>query len=600
MSDRVGQQLGNYMLISHIGPGGFADVYLGEHVYLATQAAIKVLHIQLTNTTLQEFITEAKFIAALSHPNIVRVLDFGIEQFSATPFLIMEYAPNGTLRLNPDDTLTPNEVLIYVKQIAAALRYIHDHKLIHRDIKPENLLRGHQNQVLIGDFGIAVEDQYQSRLSVLGTPEYMAPEQIKGHPVAASDQYALAVIVYEWLCGKCPFEGTSQQIVFQHMTVEPPPFSTHNVTINPQIEQVIMKALAKNADERFPNVQEFADALEQAISPVSAGTISGTLPPFPSGPGQPQSAPKPPIISYTVVAKAGVGDCIKIYEGHRDFVRALTWSSDSQSIASGGDDHHVHVWQALTGHLAYIYKGHQNQIRTVVWSSNGTCIASGTATQVAQVWDVQTRATISTYNEHAPSTVGPYSLAWSPDDTQLASGSADGTIHIWTATTAQRQILYTGHKAEVSAVAWSPDGAFLASASDDKSVHIWNVKTKKHLVCTGHTRRVSSVAWSPDGKYIATGSDDRTTRIWESHNGAYKATYDHKKRVRTVAWSPDNTRIASAGDEKTIQVREFATGNLLFTCSGHEAGINSIAWSPDGLYLASGSSDGRARIWRAH
>src|SRR5438445_1652174 len=140
MADRVGQQLGNYQLLRLLGEGGFAEVYLGEHIHLGTQAAIKVLHTQLASDDMERFRAEARTIAHLIHPHIVRVLEFGIE--GKTPFLVMDYAPHGTLRQrHPKGTRLPLETVVnYTKQVAEALQYAHEKKLIHRDIKPENLL----------------------------------------------------------------------------------------------------------------------------------------------------------------------------------------------------------------------------------------------------------------------------------------------------------------------------------------------------------------------------------------------------------------------------------------------------------------------------
>ena len=142
MGDRTGEQLGNYRLLRLLGEGGFAEVYLGEHIHLGTNAAIKVLHTQLGSEDVGAFGTEAKTIAHLVHPNIVRVLEFGIE--GKTPFLVMDYAPKGTLRQrHAKGTILSAQVIVpYIKQIAAALQYAHDQKLIHRDIKPENMLLG--------------------------------------------------------------------------------------------------------------------------------------------------------------------------------------------------------------------------------------------------------------------------------------------------------------------------------------------------------------------------------------------------------------------------------------------------------------------------
>ncbi len=142
MADRVGERFGNYQLVHLLGEGGFAEVYLGQHIHLSSLVAIKLLHSQLMRHEQEEFLQEARIIASLEHPSIIRVLDCGIEH--NTPFLIMNYAPYGTLRQrHPKGTrLSLPEILTYVKQVASALQYAHDRKLIHRDIKPENMLLG--------------------------------------------------------------------------------------------------------------------------------------------------------------------------------------------------------------------------------------------------------------------------------------------------------------------------------------------------------------------------------------------------------------------------------------------------------------------------
>src|SRR5260370_26533552 len=253
-NNRVGEQLGSYYLRSLLGEGGFAEVYLGEHLHLGTQVAIKVLHAQLTNEDVDSFRTEARTIAHLVHPNIVRVCDFGIQE--KIPYLVMDYAPNGTLRkLHPKGTSLPVATIVtYVKQIADALQYAHDEKLIHRDIKPENMLVGRHNEVLLSDFGIALVAQssrYQSIQEVIGTAAYMSPEQIQGKSRAASDQYSLGIVVYEWLCGDRPFYGSFTELCAQHMFASPRPLHEKVAGILPDIEHIVMTALAKDPKPRF-------------------------------------------------------------------------------------------------------------------------------------------------------------------------------------------------------------------------------------------------------------------------------------------------------------------------------------------------------------
>jgi serine/threonine protein kinase len=268
MEDRVGQQLGNYRLTQLLGRGGFAEVYLGEHVYLKTSAALKVLQTRLSGSEdIDSFLKEAQMIAHLSHPHIIRIMDFGID--NQIPFLVMDYAPNGTLRQrHPKGSRLPLSTIVpYVKQLADALYYAHSEKLIHRDIKQENLLVGKRNEMLLSDFGIALlaqSSRYQSTQEVVGTVAYMSPEQIQGRPRPASDQYSLAIVIYEWLCGDRPFHGSFTELCAQHMFASPPKLGEKVPGISADVERVVMTALAKEPKERFGNIQAFANALEQA------------------------------------------------------------------------------------------------------------------------------------------------------------------------------------------------------------------------------------------------------------------------------------------------------------------------------------------------
>jgi eukaryotic-like serine/threonine-protein kinase len=268
MESYLNQELGNYRLGRLLGSGGCADVYLGEHVHLGTQAAIKVHRARLGSADLERFEREARTIARLSHPHIVRVLDYGIQ--NGVPFLVMNYAARGTLRdMHPAGTIVPLETVVqYVKQVASALQYAHDQKLVHRDVKPENMLLDAEHRVLLSDFGIAATAHTTRSLETqdaIGTVAYMAPEQLRKKARPASDQYALATLAYEWLCGSPPFDGLPGEVALQHITDPVPSLRDKQPDLPLTVEQVVLRALAKEPEQRFPNVQAFADALEQAV-----------------------------------------------------------------------------------------------------------------------------------------------------------------------------------------------------------------------------------------------------------------------------------------------------------------------------------------------
>lgn len=292
--------IGNYRLLRLLGQGAFATVYLGEHRYLRRLAAIKVLRTVLNNRDKERFIEEARLLATLSHPNIVRVLEFAVthrvnharnKEFSEyIPYLIMDFAPGGSLRTlcSVGSCLSIDAATGYIKQIAAALQYAHNHGIIHRDVKPENCLLNEQQEVMLSDFGLALFAPTPDLLSTQqmeGTLPYTAPEQLRGKPDFASDQYSLAIIAYEWLCGHQPFKGEEVEIIMQHIASLPPGLRSQNPAISQAVEDVVLRGLEKDPQRRYPDVQAFAEALEQAswrsifhISP-HAHTAAGAFPP---------------------------------------------------------------------------------------------------------------------------------------------------------------------------------------------------------------------------------------------------------------------------------------------------------------------------------
>lgn len=281
-----GQELGRYRLLRLLGCGRFSAVYLAEHLNSTLPVAVKVLQGDFSDNALEKFVTQACILIHLQHAHIVSTFDFGM--IGRTPFLVMSYAPNGTLRQRyPRGTcLSLKTIVTYTQQIAGALQYIHDQKLIHRDVKPHNMFLGPGNQVLLGDFGIAIPSQTIDALhfelqDFEGTILYAAPEQLQGRPHRNSDQYALAVVVYEWLSGAWPFSGSVEEIAHQHMFVPPPSLTEKGVRVSSAVEEVMLKALAKDPYERFKSVQEFAAHLDSASQLEPPSVRAAALEPQP-------------------------------------------------------------------------------------------------------------------------------------------------------------------------------------------------------------------------------------------------------------------------------------------------------------------------------
>jgi serine/threonine protein kinase len=417
MRDLIGQHLGNYRLVRLLGRGGFAEVYLGQHVQIDTQqAAIKVLY--LTGVDPHKFRQEAQTITSLKHPNIIRLFDFSDQQM---PYLVMDYAPNGSLgtRHAAGEKVPLVTVVRYVTQIANALQYAHGMHIIHRDIKPDNVLLGSHSELLLSDFGIAVLSK-TGRATVnapggmAGTPYYMAPEMFRGKPDKASDQYALAVMVYQWLSGTLPFsEGDFIQLGYQHAHESVPPLCERAPLVSGEAEAVVMKALAKDLHQRFATVQAFATALEQAsqsgknqppalpkpvtplnqleerqlaISPLEATPSNQLLPPtIPATPLKLSPQPITEISSHTPASHIPRGTLLSTYCGH-SHVSAVAWSLDGKCIASASSDKTVQVWDAVDGGNVFTYKGHSNIVSAVAWSPDGKLIASGSDDKTVQVW----------------------------------------------------------------------------------------------------------------------------------------------------------------------------------------------------------------------
>ncbi len=290
-----GQQLGRYRFQRLLGSGGMGEVYLATDTIINRQVAIKVIRAEVapypdanaTQEAARLFQREMKAIAALDHPHILPLYDYGESRVNdeTLTYMVMPYRPEGSLtswlqRRGRAEPLSPQEVASLVDQAASALQHAHNRQVIHQDVKPANFLIQSDEEylsrtnLLLADFGVAKFSSSTSSASqtVRGTPTSMAPEQWEGHPVPATDQYALAVMAYELLTGRPPFQGGLSQVMYQHFNTPPPPPSIFNPRIPGEIEAVLLRALAKRPDERFPSISAFARAFQEAVQHASAAS----------------------------------------------------------------------------------------------------------------------------------------------------------------------------------------------------------------------------------------------------------------------------------------------------------------------------------------
>lgn len=264
----IGSRLGNYRLMSLLGKGGVATVYLGEHISRHTRVAVKIPHMHCGQKAQDSIFYEASILGAMRHRHIVPMYECSI--FNGVPFLVMAYAPYGTIRqyYSAQRPLTNRDIACYVRQVADALQSTHRDGFVHQDIKSDNMLLKEPGRIWLSDFGIAVPVEKQPdavQRERMGTVAYMAPERLRDEVCFASDQYALGIVAYEWLSGQLPFQGSSLSIMRQHLYATPPSLRVLVPAISANVDIVVQKALEKAPERRFGSTDEFADALAEAL-----------------------------------------------------------------------------------------------------------------------------------------------------------------------------------------------------------------------------------------------------------------------------------------------------------------------------------------------
>ncbi len=659
--ERIGQCWGQYRIISSVEQGRFSQAYLGEHRQDHTkQCVIEILPITLTNAIIPIFQQQVQPLTRLVHPHILRIIDAGVEQ--ATPFIVMEYVSHIPLRqlYRKGEGQSLEKLLPYVKQVAEALHYAHEHEILHKNLRPENVLLGQNDAVFLYDFAIDVihqDEHYQKllrRKAICDPMTYVAPEQLKHQDCKASDQYALGVMVYEWLCGAPPFQGARIEIANQHVYTLPLGLRQKVPTLAPAVEAAVLTALAKDPHKRFGSVVAFISALEQAYvatassSPNAYATAPELVAHIPSTPAPVAYVPATPPPVVQPIRPQAVQPSVGGFQAAQTFSaptvadqpappvrsqqkagnatrRAFLVSVAGLALVGGGGS--WLLWRKLhpagavssvvntngdttgttttsSGEPVLVYRAHHARVNSVVWSPDSQSVASASDDNLVLICN-RAGKTLLTYSGHSDHV---NAVAWSPNGQYIASASADQTVQVWNATTGKRVYTYQGHTAAVNSVDWSADSRMIASGSDDHTVHAWFAATGSvFLYYLEHTNAVVSVAWSPDTQKIASGSWDNTLQVCSTISNAAFAVGDkifsyagHTAEVYSVSWSPDGSRIASGGGDNVVQVCSGVDGSSLhYPPRPHDKPVRSVIWSPNGNYIVSASDDETVRIWSA-
>jgi eukaryotic-like serine/threonine-protein kinase len=282
-------------VLSRLGSGGMADVWLAEDTHLQRRVALKVLHRRFAQDRefVERFRREAESAAGLQHPNVVAVFDRG--EFEGTYYIAMQYVEGPTLKSSIDSGLQPDQAVFLIRQVLEGARFAHRHGIVHRDLKPQNVIVDPEGKAVVTDFGIAragVSEITQTG-SVMGTPHYLSPEQAQGMEVTAvSDLYSIGVMLYEALTGRVPFEGESAvAVAMKQVSQTPQRPSSINPAISPALDAVAMRALEKEPGERFQSADAFIAALDNALKdPGAPGRDTAAFAPLPPVVAVPEEA----------------------------------------------------------------------------------------------------------------------------------------------------------------------------------------------------------------------------------------------------------------------------------------------------------------------
>lgn len=669
-----GTDLGKYRIEQLLSRGGMGEVWKGFDPIGDRWVAIKVLPLAMQESLeeIARFKTSFQRVQCLQHEHICPL--YTLEHDTRVGYyLVMKFLEGMTLgryrRQWPD---TPGRLPLAVVTklllpVARALDYAHGKGIVHRDIKPENImLMPDGTDVQVVDFGLAAEIHTSiSRVSraksmemeVSGTYPYMSPEQWRGHlQDGKTDQYALAVVAYELLTGRVPFEAREAVVIRQCALEEPVPMPIG------QPESVVLalaRGLEKDKRQRFDDCVALIAALEgvratpvapaaQRIAEELFAGITGAGTPATgrsenrvqvSDGGRPSPGAAPSLLGGKlpgpVSASKGRWSLFKqlphldkspmspagnrgphlpdFLEGHSDWVNALAGTPDGQWLVSGSSDGTVRLWDMTLASSARVLEWHRGPVMAVACAADGRRVASGSDAALTAspasgdsegdrenaviLWDARAGRELQRFVGH---THGVLALAFSPGGgSRLLSASRDKTLRLWDTASGRLLRLFAGHEDWVSAVAFAPNGQWGASASRDSNVNTWDLLRMKPMKCLrGHGDWVRAVCITPDSQFLVSGGDDKNVRVWDTRRGeVVRILEGHEDWVYCVACTSDGRLVLTGGRDQTVRVWDLASGTNVACLRGHTGCVTALFVAPGTPWVASASADGSIRFW---
>jgi WD40 repeat protein/predicted Ser/Thr protein kinase len=657
-----------YQVESLLGKGGMGDVYRARHRLMERTVAVKVINPEIVNRpeAVRRFQREVKAAARLSHPNIVTAYD--AEQAGDLHLLVMEYVEGRDLACVVKETgpLSVEDACQCVRQAALGLEHARKCGMVHRDIKPQNLMLTPEREVKILDFGLAQfareavapgkpgrgPGELTDAHSMMGTPDYMAPEQAESARSAdiRSDIYSLGATLYYLLAGAPPFsEGSVLEKLKAHAEQTLPPLAELRDDVPAELEQVLRRMMAKDPSERYQRPEDVAEALapfaaakEPLAKPrprrrhvrpavlvglaAAAVLLFGAIFTVATNRGTLEIQTFDEDVEVSILKDGREVRIVDTKTGNKLTLRAgeyqlklagekgdLKLSTDTFTLKRG-DKVIVEVRRkpaigaaiaaaepeprALIVQLRATLRGHTADVRSVAVAPQGKTLATASFDGTVKLWDMASRKELATLRGH---TGRINCVVFSSDAETLASaGLEDNVVKLWDAATAKELSTLEGHTGPVYCATFAPDGSTVASASADGTVKVWDVAKGTELATLeGHEREVEVVAFSPDGKLLASGSWDGTVKFWDVGTWKEQATLQAGDDIRWVTFSPDGKTLATGSAHGDIKLWDVATRKARTGWQAHVWKIRRLAFTPDGKTLASSSQDGSFKIWNA-